>query len=267
MNLPQDLEYIIGQKLAFLALKDYFDNPLQILSKKWINFATRWQLLDKFEIGDETVPALAHFGHTDAVKWLYSHGLYIKPYTKGTMYEVDWSDYPIDMAAANGYLELVQWLFGQGEGFTAFAMDYAAMNGHLEVVKWLHTHGGACTTIAFDATAGAGNLTVLKWLVENRHERWSRSIFKNNDELHPEIYKFIMEQDSTLFHPNLIVNSARCGDLETLKKLYGKNGKEWTNYSRSRHDNYQYTNRAFVEAAKKAHIPVVLWFIEMKLLI
>lgn len=227
MELPFDLQFEIQRKLIWTKLEPHFNTLLQILRANIIKAATRWRFLEQFQIDEETVPTLAHFGHIEAVKWLYSNGFYRKPHTKTVMYEADWSDYPIDMAAANGHLDLVQWLFDNGEGMTTFAMDYAAMNGHMNIVQWLHTHGGACSTVAFDATAGAGNLEMLKWLVENRGERWSRSIFKINNELLPEIYKFILEQDRTLFHPNLIVNAARCtmrGPRYTKKPLQRKLG-------------------------------------------
>lgn len=269
MNLSQELLHEIQRKLAWMRLSQNFEHPLQVSSERLIRLATRWRLLDHFEIDDETVPTLAHFGHAEAVMWLYAHGYYRKPHTKTVMYEVDWSYYPIDMAAANGHLELVQWLYHQGEGITTFAMDYAAMNGHLHVVAWLHAHGGACTTIAFDATAGAGNLQMLKWLVEHRGESFSRSIFKNNDELRPEIYKFILEKRADLFHPNLIINAARCNDLETLKQLYERNGEHWRNYFGTTENGtrFNYMDKAFLEAGKHNRIQVVLWFMEMKLIV
>lgn len=40
------------------------------------------------------------------------------------------------MASQNGHLELLK--SDQAKEFSTSAMDLAAANGHLEVVKWLH---------------------------------------------------------------------------------------------------------------------------------
>lgn len=54
----------------------------------------------------------------------------------------------MDEAAANGYLNVVQWLHAnRTEGCTTKAIQYAARNGHLEVVRWLFQTlftGSAC---------------------------------------------------------------------------------------------------------------------------
>jgi hypothetical protein len=45
----------------------------------------------------------------------------------------------MNLAAANGHLEVVKWLHAnRREGCMMDAMEYAARNGHLEVVKFLH---------------------------------------------------------------------------------------------------------------------------------
>lgn len=45
----------------------------------------------------------------------------------------------MDLAAANGYLNIVKWLHeNRTEGCTVFAMNHAACCGYLDIVKWLH---------------------------------------------------------------------------------------------------------------------------------
>lgn len=49
-----------------------------------------------------------------------------------------------DLLAQKGQLDLLK--SGQAKEFSAAAMDLAAANGHLEVVKWLHdTRTEGCT--------------------------------------------------------------------------------------------------------------------------
>jgi ankyrin repeat protein len=48
------------------------------------------------------------------------------------------------LAASNGHLEVVQWLYDHGADIRAdndYAVRWAAAMGHLEVVQWLHEHG------------------------------------------------------------------------------------------------------------------------------
>ena len=108
---------------------------------------------------------------------IISHGAIIfwKPsvlhLTKSTM----------DLAATNGYLEIVKWLHAnKKEGCTTDAMDWAADNNHLEIVKWLHLnrHEG-CTTYAMDYAAANNHLEMVKWLHENRKEGCTTTAAKN----------------------------------------------------------------------------------------
>ncbi len=44
----------------------------------------------------------------------------------------------MNLAAANGHLEVIKWLHeNRNEGCSTWAMDWAVENGHSEVVKWL----------------------------------------------------------------------------------------------------------------------------------
>ncbi|OQS03017.1 hypothetical protein THRCLA_21265 [Thraustotheca clavata] len=46
---------------------------------------------------------------------------------------------PFDLAAENGYLEMIKYLHTAGyKECSNAAMDGAAGNGHLHIVKWLH---------------------------------------------------------------------------------------------------------------------------------
>ncbi|RLN95848.1 hypothetical protein BBJ28_00020424 [Nothophytophthora sp. Chile5] len=78
----------------------------------------------------------------------------------------------MDGAAANGHLEVVQWLHvHRSEGCTTVAMNKAAAGGHLPVVQWLHANRSeGCTTLAMDDAAANGHIEVAQWLHANRSE-------------------------------------------------------------------------------------------------
>ncbi|GAB9472118.1 hypothetical protein Gpo141_00009306 [Globisporangium polare] len=78
----------------------------------------------------------------------------------------------MNLAAANGQLEIVQWLHeNHWQGCTTEAMDLAASQNHLYVVKWLHENRcEGCTTRAIDWAVANDHVDMVKWLFANRHE-------------------------------------------------------------------------------------------------
>ncbi|EGZ19424.1 hypothetical protein PHYSODRAFT_558163 [Phytophthora sojae] len=141
---------------------------------------------------EKSLPEAARVDRWDIVKWLQAH----------LTIDLNWSDnyelldiagrstkrlcvrerYPrctsaaMDIAAANGHLDVVKWLHAyRSEGCTAAAMDKAA-GGHLKVVQWLHSHRSeGCTAEAMNLAAANGHLGVVKWLLEHRDE-WSSAV-------------------------------------------------------------------------------------------
>ncbi|EGG22277.1 hypothetical protein DFA_04395 [Cavenderia fasciculata] len=99
-------------------------------------------------------------GYIDIVKLLHSNR------TEGA------STNAMDWAALNGYIETVQFLhFNRTEGATAGAMDGAAQNGHTYVVQFLHEHRSeGATTNAMDWAAGYNHIETVKYLHLNRTE-------------------------------------------------------------------------------------------------
>lgn len=51
------------------------------------------------------------------------------------------TEYALDIACYDGYLETVKYLFSKGIKPTDFAMDYACRNGHFEVIQFLISQG------------------------------------------------------------------------------------------------------------------------------
>jgi hypothetical protein len=132
-------------------------------------------------------------GHYDALAWLQTHFPHqctqLPPYAaleitkEGNLRglkmlhemhgpDVRWSPRVMEVAAARGDLEMVQWLLAnRPNDSTGTAMDRAAETGRLEIVKFLHTQEGVrCTSWAMDEAAAGGYLEVVQWLHENRSE-------------------------------------------------------------------------------------------------
>ena len=91
-------------------------------------------------------------GHLEIVKYLHE--------TVGAKYTHN----AIDLAAAYGYLEVVKYLHRIGAKYTIFAMKEAARNGHLNVVKYLDSIGAEYTTNAMNWAAKYGHLDVVEYL-------------------------------------------------------------------------------------------------------
>ncbi|KAE9008304.1 hypothetical protein PR002_g15945 [Phytophthora rubi] len=102
-------------------------------------------------------------GDLDTIKWLYANGL------EGSLHS---SINMLRNAAECGYLELVKWMYTylpqRYRTYAMEAMEKAAANGHLDVVKWLvAVLPKDCKNNAIDGAAGSGYLEIVKWLHEN----------------------------------------------------------------------------------------------------
>ncbi|OQR97165.1 hypothetical protein THRCLA_21967 [Thraustotheca clavata] len=91
-----------------------------------------------------------------------------------------WTSEAMDLAARNGYLEIVKWIHELKDGpkCTTNAMDGAATNGHLEVVKYLNeqrTEG--CTTKALFGAVRNGYSKVVEYLFNHRPEEYTRASY------------------------------------------------------------------------------------------
>ena len=109
-------------------------------------------------------------GNLDWLKAQKAAGAFSKPWVGSSRL--------IQLAAANGHLDVVKWLVFESRQPSSstednnFAVRMAAANGHLNVVRWLVEESGQ----AVDLTAGEcrvlqvaaeyGHLEVVKWLVK-----------------------------------------------------------------------------------------------------
>jgi hypothetical protein len=92
---------------------------------------------------------------------------------------VDLSDRDLaNYAAACGQLDTLQFLASEDhtfEGRRSAVCSNAAANGHLEVLQWLHAHGAPVSSALGDKAAEAGSVPMLAWLAEvlPPEEYWS----------------------------------------------------------------------------------------------
>jgi hypothetical protein len=129
----------------------------------------------------------------------------------------------MDGAAANGHLEIVQFLHSQRtEGCTVAAMDGAARNGHMDVVLFLHTQRAeGCTVAAMDGAARNGHLEMVKFLHANRSEGCSTAAMDGAATGgFLEVVRFLHEQRSEGCTTKAMNGAARSGHLEVVKFLH-----------------------------------------------
>ncbi|EGG22772.1 hypothetical protein DFA_04902 [Cavenderia fasciculata] len=99
-------------------------------------------------------------GYVEVVKYLYG-----RLRRKGGC-----STDAIDLASEHGHLSVVEYLLHRKETFTRRAMNKSSENGHLTVVDRLHRAGGRCTKDAMDGAAANGHLSVVEYLHTHRTE-------------------------------------------------------------------------------------------------
>ena len=79
-----------------------------------------------------------------------------------------------DKSARLGRLDVVQWLYKNGERGTTKAMDYAAEYGYFDLLLWLHENGEkGCTQAALDSAALHGHFGIVQWLHQTCQKKCS----------------------------------------------------------------------------------------------
>eukprot|EP00639_Heterosigma_akashiwo_P028888 CAMPEP_0194664320 /NCGR_PEP_ID=MMETSP0295-20121207/1386_1 /TAXON_ID=39354 /ORGANISM="Heterosigma akashiwo, Strain CCMP2393" /LENGTH=333 /DNA_ID=CAMNT_0039546029 /DNA_START=106 /DNA_END=1103 /DNA_ORIENTATION=- len=120
----------------------------------------------RIEASPQSIDAAFKGNHLKVVEWLHRN----RP-SDGC------SPASFNSAAAHGNLAGLEWLFAHRpevlrriteevalDAWAQLPMDYAALNGHLGVLEWLGRQGQACTTAAFEGAAAAGHLGAVEFL-------------------------------------------------------------------------------------------------------
>ncbi|KAF0685212.1 Aste57867_22855 [Aphanomyces stellatus] len=159
---------------------------------------------------DGMLDAAAHAGIVDLVHQMHANGDIC-------------TTFAMDSAAANGHLEIVEFLHShRTEGCTTDAMESAAANGHLEIVEFLHTHRTeGCTASAITKAAAAGHVAVVTYLVLHRHEGdISEALKQAVAHGQVNVVKFLLPFATTLdCHPSLD-DAAANGHLGMVEYLH-----------------------------------------------
>ncbi|TMW59218.1 hypothetical protein Poli38472_007363 [Pythium oligandrum] len=161
-------------------------------------------------------------------RWIEAHGRSFWAYggDQGELYTTE----PLDIAAANNQLEIIQYLHEQGYDATTFAMDEAAAQGHLDIVQFLHEHRSeGCTTYAMGQAAKNHHMAVVKYLHsigrkflhENRTEGCStqlvRNIVRSN---HRPALEYVHQHKIAEIPTSALSLAAELGHRDTLAYLY-----------------------------------------------
>jgi hypothetical protein len=132
----------------------YYHRISKIGNLKWIKCLCRCNIYDIHR----GINLASRYGHLNNIKYLYWNG----------------ATHPavINLAAAEGYLDIVIWLHKKYRWrCTTSDMDRAALRGRFDVVKYLHFYGKVgCTKEAMDKAARNGHLNVVKFLYKFRSE-------------------------------------------------------------------------------------------------
>lgn len=188
-----------------------------------------------------------------------------------------------DIAAENGFLELVKFLQGHGKSATRCGMNQAAQFGHIDVVRYLHDHGIVPNNLTISAAAHSGHLDVLRFLVEeaeadlfddgvgiciyNLVDRvamyghlevleylYARGMSESKgadlaaDYGHLDVVRYFRSKDVHVTQ-RAANNIARGGNLEMLMDLYA-------------HEAIQCTSSGLVDAARCGHVKVVEFLVQ-----
>lgn len=119
-----------------------------------------------------TIDVAAAQGHLDIIIWLNEN--IVLP--NGNDVHSAATIKGVNSAAENGHLQVVKWLYANYSiCCTINGINGAARNGHLHILEWLHQNKSTGWTInAMDIAAGSGHLDVVKWLHRNRTEGCSQ---------------------------------------------------------------------------------------------
>jgi len=72
-----------------------------------------------------------------------------------------------NIAAQNGWLDLLQWARGKDYNWDSFTCAYAAGGGHLEILKWARQNGCECDDDMCFYAFENGQHEILKWIKDN----------------------------------------------------------------------------------------------------
>ena len=93
-------------------------------------------------------------GYLDLIKWARANGC-------------PWDAWTCTYAAEHGHLEVLQWARTNGCPWDEWTCSRAAEGGHLEMLQWARTNGCPWSQYTCHEAARGGHLEVLQWAISN----------------------------------------------------------------------------------------------------
>ncbi|RLN98527.1 hypothetical protein BBJ28_00025512, partial [Nothophytophthora sp. Chile5] len=168
--------------------------------------------------GGGDLAVAARNGHLDVVRWLYVH--------KGDA-ERDWGRF-ITSVVRTGDVTILTWLLDHGYGERQFvpppSMDDAAWGGHLDMLQWLYGHGYVHHgSFALENSARNGHLKAVEWLV--RHHpvgNATRALVAAAKANHLPVVRWLLEHNQGRGAKSAIHQAAIRGHLEVAQYIHAQ---------------------------------------------
>ncbi|CAK4117516.1 unnamed protein product [Aphanomyces euteiches] len=206
----RQLRDLTGEMLAFVLFKWPWSDPTKRARLGEI-LTIRQDLSTKPFAWQTAMLDLAYLGSLEGVQYVYE--------TSPSKY----GSHPIDIAAANGHLDIVQFfLTNTRDCDSTNAMDQAATNGHMEVVQYLHEKSAVgATNQAMDGAAANGHLEIVRFLHEHCQEGCSTDaadLAATNG--HLEVVKFLIDHRKEGYTTKAMDGAASHGHLDMVRFLH-----------------------------------------------
>ena len=127
----------------------------RVLAKAGDLEALQWAVLELDCPWDtRTCSAAAANGHLEVLQWLHANGC-------------PWDEWTCRGAAKGAHMVVLQWARANGAHWDTRTCAQAARRGHLEVLQWLREHGCPWDEWTCSYAATGGHLCVLQWARAN----------------------------------------------------------------------------------------------------
>ena len=177
------LELNYNKKIFFIIIKMSKELEQWILHNPWIKESDTYKTGEYKKYKPETVPKLKFSDEKKLTSkkvitfinfWNYYNNIDLYIYILNN--KEDFKDIkdcnnfinnPTDVAAENGNLNLLTYLYENNYKLDKYVLPYAAKGGNLDIIKWLVDHECKLNELTFKFAAINGNLDNMKWLLKN----------------------------------------------------------------------------------------------------
>lgn len=170
----------------------------------------------RFTIDDIVFMKAAKGGHFELLKWMKENGPQPCP----------WTDLTSIVAAGQGSVEILEWLYAEGCPFDDVVGIHAASGGHVPALKWLRGVGFEQESAMCNAAAANGHAHVLEWLDEVGCPSSDVEYTFAASRGHIHVVEWLIEKGRTMDRSVMCRHAASGGHIEMLKWLR-ENGHPW----------------------------------------